>query len=101
MAKKPSFSKDWSMLSKVGSTAPLHESSASSQVSPPVPEETEPKKTQRTKRKHLGSVPVEFFEAHQRLLDKNLTRMDFSKYILDAVAEKLEKDGVLNRKLED
>lgn len=51
---------------------------------------------QRTvKTKTLKAIPVTYFEAHQKLRDTNKTNLDFSNYIVEALREKLEKDGGL------
>lgn len=45
--------------------------------------------------KTLKAIPVTYFEAHQTLRDTNRTILDFSNYIMEAVREKLERDGAL------
>lgn len=45
--------------------------------------------------KTLKAIPATYFEAHQTLRDTNRTILDFSSYIMEALREKLEKDGAL------
>nr|WP_275234103.1 chaperonin [Pantoea ananatis] len=45
--------------------------------------------------KTLKAIPVSYFEAHQKLRDSNGTILDFSNYIMEALREKLEKDGAI------
>lgn len=49
----------------------------------------------QTKSKSLKAVPVIYFDLHKSLRDSNKTNLDFSNYILEALREKLAKDGVL------
>lgn len=49
----------------------------------------------KTKSKSLAAVPTHYFDLHKELRDTNKTNLDFSNYILEALREKLEKDGVL------
>ncbi len=49
----------------------------------------------KTRAKTLRAMPSLFFEAHERLLNKGDTSLDFSNYIVEAVREKLKKDGAL------
>lgn len=56
-------------------------------------DETPTKREVRTKT--LKAIPVTYFEAHQKLRNTNRTILDFSSYIMEAVREKLEKDGAL------
>lgn len=48
-----------------------------------------------TKSKSLKAVPVHYFELHKGLRDTNKTNLDFSNYIVEALREKLERDGAL------
>lgn len=52
-----------------------------------------PKRLTRTKT--LKSVPASYFEAHGQLRSQNRTYLDFSSYIMEALREKLERDGAL------
>lgn len=45
--------------------------------------------------KTLKAIPETFFTAHQMLRDTNKTNLDFSNYIMEALREKLEKDGAI------
>lgn len=47
------------------------------------------------KAKHLKAVPVCYFDAYAKLIKENRTSLDFTSYILEALREKLGKDGVL------
>lgn len=49
----------------------------------------------KTKSKSLASVPIHYFDLHKELKDTNKTNLDFSNYILEALREKLARDGVL------
>lgn len=49
----------------------------------------------RTKAKNLRAIPVSYFDAHAQLKNSNKTSLDFSSYILEALREKLEKDGAI------
>ncbi|EOA1814439.1 chaperonin, partial [Klebsiella variicola] len=49
---------------------------------------------QRTVRtKTLKAIPTTYFDAHQKLRDTNKTNLDFSNYIMEALREKLEREG--------
>lgn len=63
-------------------------------VNTPAPVESLPAKRE-VRTKTLKAIPVTYFEAHQSLRDNNRTILDFSSYIMEAVREKLEKDGAL------
>ena len=45
--------------------------------------------------KNLRAVPEIYFDAHEKLKVTNKTSLDFSAYILEALREKLERDGGL------
>lgn len=62
---------------------------ASAEVVPQVP----PAKKARPK--NLRAVPEIYFDAHEMLKSTNKTSLDFSAYILEALREKLERDGGL------
>lgn len=51
------------------------------------------KRTVRTKT--LKAIPTTYFEAHQKLRDTNKTNLDFSNYIMEALREKLEREGAI------
>lgn len=72
--------KNWDKLGQVGGKAVLKENKASSSG---------------TKPKNLKSVPVSFFDKHKELRENGKTSLDFSAYIIEALREKLEKDGAL------
>lgn len=73
-------------LEEVGTDAKLQvsENSSGAEVKP---------RAARTKT--LKSVPESYFEAHAKLRATNRTYLDFSNYIMEALREKLEKDGAL------
>ncbi len=75
-----SNSTDWEKLSKVGNDAPLKESGNAGNA---------------TKPKSLRAVPVAYFTKHAELKEEGKTSLDFSAYIIEAVREKLERDGAL------
>ncbi|EPP5712231.1 hypothetical protein ACUT54_003306 [Vibrio cholerae] len=70
--------KKWDALGKVGSEAPLKETTDT-----------------KTKPKHLKSVPVAYFQKHEELKTNGGTSLDFTSYIIEALREKLERDGAL------
>lgn len=45
--------------------------------------------------KTLKAIPASYYEAHQKLRDTNKTNLDFSNYIMEALREKLEREGGL------
>lgn len=51
--------------------------------------------TRTVRSKTLKAIPTNYFEAHQKLRDINRTNLDFSNYIVEALREKLERDGGL------
>lgn len=51
----------------------------------------------RTKAKNLKAIPLSYFEAHADLKVSSKTSLDFSSYIIEAIREKLERDGALGR----
>ena len=55
--------------------------------------QTQPVKKARPK--NLRAVPEIYFDAHETLKVTNKTSLDFSAYILEALREKLERDGGL------
>lgn len=73
---------DWDKLGKVGEKATLKET----------PTAQEPAKT---KSKSLRAVPASFFDKHAELKAAGKTSLDFSAYIIEALREKLERDGAL------
>lgn len=64
-----------------------------------VPEEqiasTERPEPAKTKAKNLKAIPLSYFEAHADLKAASKTSLDFSSYIIEAIREKLERDGAL------
>ncbi len=48
-----------------------------------------------TKAKHLPKVPVAYFDAYETLKANAGTSVTFTGYILEALREKLKRDGVL------
>ncbi|EGR2700622.1 TPA: hypothetical protein ACGVAU_004440 [Vibrio vulnificus] len=75
--------KNWDALGKVGQNAALTEN------------KTDDKPVATTKAKHLKAVPTTYFEKHQELKDGGKTSLDFTAYIIEAIREKLERDGAL------
>ncbi|EIP3426814.1 molecular chaperone GroEL [Salmonella enterica] len=51
----------------------------------------------RTKAKNLKAIPLSYFEAHADLKATSKTSLDFSSYIIEALREKLEKDGAIGK----
>lgn len=51
----------------------------------------------RTKAKNLKAIPLSFFEAHADLKATSKTSLDFSSYIIEALREKLERDGAIGK----
>ncbi len=49
----------------------------------------------KTKAKNLKAIPVSYFEAHSDLKSSSKTSLDFSSYIIEAIREKLERDGAI------
>lgn len=60
----------------------------------PVSERPEPTKT---KAKNLKAIPHSYFEAHADLKAASKTSLDFSSYIIEALREKLERDGAIGK----
>lgn len=67
---------------------------ASEQSTPAVSPRIEPA---RTKAKNLKAIPVSYFDAHAELKATSKTSLDFSSYIIEAIREKLERDGALGQ----
>ena len=61
------------------------------QVAEQQPEAT----TSAVRTKTLKAIPETFFAAHKKLRDTNKTNLDFSNYIMEALREKLERDGAI------
>ncbi|EEX9755494.1 molecular chaperone GroEL [Escherichia coli] len=51
----------------------------------------------RTKAKNLKAIPLSYFEAHAELKATSKTSLDFSSYIIEAIREKLERDGAIGQ----
>ncbi|KYN82225.1 hypothetical protein ATY36_13640 [Vibrio cidicii] len=83
---------DWDKLGKVGEKATLKETSAAQEPAKETPAAQEPAKT---KSKSLRAVPANFFDKHAELKAAGKTSLDFSAYIIEALREKLERDGAL------
>lgn len=49
----------------------------------------------KTKAKNLKAIPLSYFEAHAELKATSKTSLDFSSYIIEAIREKLERDGAI------
>lgn len=49
----------------------------------------------KTKAKNLKAIPLSYFEAHAQLKSLSKTSLDFSSYIIEAIREKLERDGAI------
>lgn len=60
---------------------------------PLVTKSTAPKPT--TRPKLVKPMPVAFYDAHATLKAEGKTAMDFSAYIIEAVREKLKRDGAI------
>ncbi|EEQ0767325.1 molecular chaperone GroEL [Salmonella enterica] len=56
---------------------------------------TERPEPAKTKAKNLKAIPLSYFEAHAELKATSKTSLDFSSYIIEAIREKLEKDGAI------
>lgn len=52
----------------------------------------------KTKAKNLKAIPLSYFEAHAELKLSSKTSLDFSSYIIEAIREKLERDGAIWKK---
>ncbi|KAA0467766.1 molecular chaperone GroEL [Salmonella enterica] len=50
-----------------------------------------------TKAKNLKAIPLSYFEAHAELKATSKTSLDFSSYIIEAIREKLERDGAIGQ----
>ncbi|NQD63734.1 chaperonin [Enterobacter sp. CM29] len=48
-----------------------------------------------TRTKTLKAIPEFYFDAHENLRTTNKTNLPFSNYIMEAIREKLERDGAL------
>ena len=51
----------------------------------------------RTKAKNLKAIPLSYFEAHAELKATSKTSLVFSSYIIEAIREKLERDGAIGQ----
>lgn len=51
----------------------------------------------KTKAKNLKAIPLSYFEAHAELKLLSKTSLDFSSYIIEAIREKLERDGAIGK----
>lgn len=51
----------------------------------------------KTKAKNLKAIPLSYFEAHAELKLSSKTSLDFSSYIIEAIREKLERDGAIGK----
>ncbi|HBV9421523.1 TPA: molecular chaperone GroEL [Klebsiella pneumoniae] len=51
----------------------------------------------KTKAKNLKAIPLSYFEAHAELKFSSKTSLDFSSYIIEAIREKLERDGAIGK----
>lgn len=68
----------------IGNEAPLQVKTEKSNTAP----------APRTVRsKTLKAIPTTYFDAHKKLRDTNKTNLDFANYIMEALREKLERDG--------
>lgn len=45
--------------------------------------------------KNLKAVPEQYFESHLKLVNSNKTTLSMTAYIIEALREKLERDGAL------
>lgn len=68
---------------------------ATAAVADDAPLQTKEKSDSATKAKLIKAMPTEFFDAHGKLKTKCKTAMDFSAYIIEAVREKLKRDGAI------
>lgn len=72
-----------------------------SEVKPEASEQSTPNSPRiepaRTKAKNLKAIPVSYFDAHAELKATSKTSLDFSSYIIEAIREKLERDGALGQ----
>lgn len=71
--------------------------SASLQTSSTATVDEKSQQKSKTRSKNLRAVPETYFEAHSHLKLSNKTSLDFSAYILEAIREKLERDGGLDK----
>ncbi|MGA4583934.1 molecular chaperone GroEL [Enterobacter hormaechei] len=103
MAKQPKV-KNWDLMSRIGSSAPLKENGQNSApaaetptpAAEPVP--TKPVEGPKVQRKMLAAMPTEYVEAHEQLRESGRTAMNLSSYIYEAVREKLVRDGAFEAK---
>ncbi len=72
----------YDVANKVGNDAPLKSTASST--------------AEGYKAKSLRSVPIAFFEAHERLRKEGKTTLDMSSYIIEALREKLKTDGAID-----
>lgn len=70
----------------VGNEAPLQVNNPAASIASPV---------RSVRPKTLKAIPTTYFDAHQKLRDTNKTNLDFANYIMEALREKLERDGSL------
>lgn len=51
------------------------------------------KKPTGTRAKSIRAIPAEYFEMHDQLKKNRKTSLDLSAYMIEALREKLERDG--------
>lgn len=103
MAKQPKV-KNWDLMSRIGSSAPLKEngqnSAPAAETQAPAAEAVPAKTVEgpKVQRKMLAAMPTEYVEAHEQLRVSGRTAMNLSSYIYEAVREKLVRDGAFEAK---
>ncbi|MCO4902664.1 molecular chaperone GroEL [Escherichia coli] len=99
---KAKFSAQAEKLKNLVDSARLQTSSAVTATAPSQPNEGAEEVsgrpvTTRTKAKNLKAIPLSYFEAHAELKATSKTSLDFSSYIIEAIREKLERDGAIGQ----
>ncbi|EBX7796281.1 TPA: molecular chaperone GroEL [Salmonella enterica subsp. enterica serovar Wangata] len=99
---KAKFSAQAEKLKNLVDSARLQTSSAVTATAPSQPNEGAEEVSgrpvaARTKAKNLKAIPLSYFEAHAELKATSKTSLDFSSYIIEAIREKLERDGAIGQ----
>jgi len=61
----------------------------------PLAEQKEPKQEPSVKPKLLNALPTAYEKAHEKGKQSGITSLDYSRYIYEAIREKLQRDGLL------
>ena len=94
---KAKFSAQAEKLKNLVDSARLQTSSSAVTATAPSQPNEGAEEVSRTKAKNLKAIPLSYFEAHAELKATSKTSLDFSSYIIEAIREKLERDGAIGQ----